>query len=185
MGTATAPALREDAIAEARALLRGAGLAATRVRLACLAAVLSARGPVTRRAIAREIPGGRADRVTLYRTLRTLEASGLARREVGGADGETWCPAPCEHGHRDCPGHMHFECVRCGRMSCVRVEPARVTRALGAAFAAGGLAVASVRVRGTGVCPSCATGALPGRRSLDGSGSARRRHGGGRRGGRA
>ncbi len=147
----------------ARRLLRGAGLAATRVRVACLAFALEAGGPVSREEFGRAVRGGRLDRVTLYRTLRTFEEAGLLRRErtaSGPGGGDLWCVGTCEHGHAECPGHVHFECRECGRVECVRTSPSRVSEALGAIFAGTGLpdadySITGARVEASGVCREC------------------------------
>ncbi len=139
----------------ARRLLRGAALAATKVRVACLRVALGADGPVTRERFARALPGGRVDRVTLYRTLRTFEEAGLVRRKEVSGGGTVWCIDRCEHGLDRCPGHMHFECRECGRVECVRTAPARVRRAVGTLFARSHLPVEGARVEAYGVCREC------------------------------
>lgn len=58
------------------------------------------------------------DRVTLYRTLTTLQEVGLVHR-VQGKDG-VW--HYCAHPPRNegCPGnHPHFLCIRCAGMLCL------------------------------------------------------------------
>jgi len=141
---------------KARAALREAGLAATRVRVACLALAMRKGAPLTRVEFARATPGRVLDRVTLYRTLRRFEEAGLFRREHLPGGEETWCLERCEHGLRRCTGHMHFECRSCGRVECVKTAPARVKRALGGLFGAEGLPVEGASIEAWGVCRRCA-----------------------------
>lgn len=164
---------RDDVDGAARAAIREAGLAATRVRVACLALAMRAGAPLTRARFVRSIPGRELDRVTLYRTLRRFEEAGLLRRERPPGGDETWCIERCEHGLRQCPGHMHFECRACGRVECVKTAPGRVRRALGRLFSAKGLSgkglsgealpVEGARIEAWGICRSC-SGSPPGRR---------------------
>ncbi len=149
---------KNDAVRSARAALKEAGLAATRIRVACVALAMRAGAPLTRTAFARSTPGRRLDRVTLYRTLRRFEEAGLFRREHPPGGDETWCLERCEHGLHLCPGHMHFECRSCGRVECVKTEPSRVRRALGRLFEAEGLPVEGARIEAWGVCRRCAGG---------------------------
>jgi len=149
---------RGDFGGRAREALRGAGLAATRVRVACLALAMRGGAPLTRSAFARATPGRRPDRVTLYRTLRRFEEAGLLRREHLPGGEETWCLELCEHGLRECPGHMHFECRSCGRVECVKTDPSRVRRALGALFSEAGLPVEGARIEARGLCRRCSGG---------------------------
>jgi Fe2+ or Zn2+ uptake regulation protein len=151
------PGGREDTAEAARTAIREAGLAATRVRVACLALAMRAGAPLSRSEFARATPGRALDRVTLYRTLRRFEEAGLLRRERLPGGDETWCLEACEHGHGldQCPGHMHFECRSCGRVECVKTAPARVKRALGRLFSGEGLPVEGARIEAWGVCPDC------------------------------
>ncbi|MHC4250895.1 MAG: Fur family transcriptional regulator [Planctomycetota bacterium] len=151
---------RDDAARAARSALKGAGLAATRVRVACLALAMRAGAPLARAEFARAMPGRSLDRVTLYRTLRRFEEVGLFRRERTPGGEETWCLGACEHGLRRCPGHMHFECRSCGRVECVKTAPSRVRRALGRLFSTGGvsgegLPVEGARIEAWGLCRRC------------------------------
>jgi Fe2+ or Zn2+ uptake regulation protein len=149
---------KDEVTRRARLALREAGLAATRIRVACVALAMRRGAPLTRLKFTRAMRGRRLDRVTLYRTLRRFEDVGLFRREHTPGGDETWCLEHCEHGHRQCPGHMHFECSSCGRVECVKTEPSRVRRALGRLFEAEGLPVEGARIEAWGVCRRCGEG---------------------------
>jgi len=153
------------AVEEARRLLRAARLAATPARVGCLAAAIEAGGPVTRESLTRGL-ARRPDRVTVYRTLRTLEKAGLLRRgrpREGAARGEAWCLERCEHGLVRCPGHMHFECRSCGALECVKADPLQVTRAI-KRFFAGRRRLEGVRIEAEGLCRSCGARVRSGRK---------------------
>lgn len=99
-------------------LLIAAGLRHTKARSLVLEMLNSVDRPLSHQEIAAEPEIGRLDRVTLYRTLTTLQQAGLLHR-VQGVDG-VWR----FRGHRTrsgkCGGdHIHFLCVDCGRMSCL------------------------------------------------------------------
>ncbi len=103
-------------------LLRASGLRSTRTRRLVLEVLDAVDRPLSHQEIAEHPDTCDLDRVTLYRTLTTLQKAGLIHR-VQGADG-TWrfC------GHRtpqgQCGGdHIHFLCVDCNRMSCLPDQP--------------------------------------------------------------
>jgi Fur family ferric uptake transcriptional regulator len=63
---------------------------------------------------------GHADRITLYRTLRTFEQSGVIHQAVDGTGAAKYalCLDDCTtHEHHD--EHAHFHCTRCGRTICL------------------------------------------------------------------
>ena len=62
------------------------------------------------------------DRVTLYRTLTTLQRAGLLHR-VQGIDG-VWRFGGHQAHSAKCGGnHIHFLCLECSRMSCLPEQP--------------------------------------------------------------
>jgi len=84
--------------------------------------ISEARRPLTHQEIATRPEADEFDRVTLYRTLATLERAGLLHR-VQGTDG-SW--RFCFHAQEqvECPGdHPHFLCLSCGEMSCLTGQP--------------------------------------------------------------
>ncbi|PSR12405.1 MAG: transcriptional repressor [Bacteroidetes bacterium] len=61
-----------------------------------------------------------ADRITLYRTLKTFAEKGLIHEVVDGglATKYALCPDSCtEHQHHD--EHAHFHCQDCGKTICL------------------------------------------------------------------
>ncbi len=103
-------------------LLNAAGLRSTKARGLVLETLNKANRPLSHQEIAAEPEIGGMDRVTLYRTLTTLNKAGLLHR-VQGIDG-VWR----FRGHRSrsgkCGGdHIHFLCLECGQMSCLPEQP--------------------------------------------------------------
>lgn len=60
------------------------------------------------------------DRITLYRTLKTFEKSGLIHMAIDGSNNTKYalCHEDCTvHNHLD--DHAHFLCTTCGETSCL------------------------------------------------------------------
>lgn len=60
------------------------------------------------------------DRITLYRTLKTFEKSGVIHKAIDGGDEPKYalCHSECsEHNHFD--DHAHFLCNQCGATFCL------------------------------------------------------------------
>jgi Fur family ferric uptake transcriptional regulator len=92
-------------------LLEGAGLRATRQRLAILRSVPSEGRPVTAQDLYARLrhSKGSPGLATVYRTLRSLADAGVLRTFPAG-EGES-AYRRCEPGH-----HHHLICDRCGRV---------------------------------------------------------------------
>jgi len=61
-----------------------------------------------------------ADRITLYRTLKSFEKKGIIHEAIDGTNSAKFalCHAECtEHNHVD--NHAHFHCTDCGETSCL------------------------------------------------------------------
>ena len=105
-------------------LLRTSGLRRTSAREALLQVLDEAGRPLSHQDILKRRRGSESfDRVTVYRTLETLQEVGLLHR-IQGTDG-TW--RFCRHkseSPRKCAGnHIHFLCARCDQMSCLPEQP--------------------------------------------------------------
>lgn len=60
------------------------------------------------------------DRITLYRTLKTFEDSGIVHQAIDGTNKAKYalCSNDCdEHEHHD--DHAHFHCEKCGQTTCL------------------------------------------------------------------
>lgn len=96
--------------------VRRTGARVTRPRVAVLAALLAAQRALTHHGIERQVNRLLGiDRVTIYRVLEWLVASGLAHRISG--DDRVWRfnAAEEEHAHE----HAHFKCNDCGDVICL------------------------------------------------------------------
>lgn len=61
-----------------------------------------------------------ADRVTMYRTLKTFEEKGIIHKAIDGTDIAKYalCGGKCgEHSHQD--NHAHFHCSECQSTTCI------------------------------------------------------------------
>ncbi len=96
--------------------------------------------------------GKSADRVTLYRTLRTFEDKGILHRVAD--DGENirfaLCRDTCtEHYHAD--NHVHFTCQSCKHTFCldhVTIPEVKLP---------GQYTVSSMQFIVSGLCPNCSS----------------------------
>lgn len=105
-------------------LLKKNGLRRTAAREAILQLLTDAGRPLSHQDILKRCIGrGSFDRVTVYRTLETLQEAGLLHR-IQGTDG-AW--RFCRHRYESpgkCAGnHIHFLCSKCDRMSCLPEQP--------------------------------------------------------------
>jgi len=91
----------------------------TSVRKQVLALFLESRGKALANSDIEEQLDN-VDRITLYRTLRTFEESGLIHQAVdsSGTNKYALCFADCStHQHED--RHAHFQCNVCGETTCL------------------------------------------------------------------
>lgn len=105
--------MTEDFLPRARQRIAGTGERVTAGRVAVLAELLRAKQALTHH----EIEGRLShplDRVTLYRVLEWLVASGLAHRGAGTDRIWRFMASSTDHEH-----HAHFHCNRCGKMRCL------------------------------------------------------------------
>lgn len=89
-----------------RVALRSKGYKATRPRVRILEVLERARKPLSIRAIVRALSSSGVDRVTVYRTLKSLKESGVVRQ------------VDLEHAHAhyelaSAVDHHHLVCVKC------------------------------------------------------------------------
>lgn len=102
-------------------LLHAVGLRRTRARKVVLEVLNEMDRPLSHQEIASELEIDRLDRVTLYRTLTTLQQAGLLHR-VQGVDGVWRFRGHTQSGK--CGGnHFHFLCLECNQMSCLPEQP--------------------------------------------------------------
>ena len=127
-------------------LLDGAGIRPTKARAQVLEAIMGAGRSLSHPELAGLLP--ELDRVTVFRSLKALKASGLLHG-IQGLDGVLrYVVNPV--GRRGCPGkHPHFLCLECGAMSCLsdqRLPHVRVPE---------GAEVSGKQYLVYGICPVC------------------------------
>lgn len=91
----------------------------------------------------------KADRITLYRTLKTFEAHKLIHSidDGSGAVKYALCEVGCECEPKD--QHVHFRCEACGETFCLRQSKIPTTQI------PVGFEVVSVNMVFTGTCAAC------------------------------
>ncbi|HUX36975.1 MAG TPA: transcriptional repressor [Rectinemataceae bacterium] len=100
-------------------LLAASGLRPTKSREAVLGALLASGKPLSHPELASRLET--LDRVTIFRSLKTLRASGLLH-SVRGLDGLLRFVVNPSRNSR-CPGsHPHFLCLSCGTMTCLETQ---------------------------------------------------------------
>ncbi|MCB0581456.1 MAG: transcriptional repressor [Phaeodactylibacter sp.] len=95
----------------------------------------------------------RADRITLYRTLKSFAEKGILHEVEDGTGATRYalCQDACAEGrHRDF--HPHFHCTSCGQTVCLDAVH------LSAPALPAGYQAAEVEMTVRGVCPGCAGG---------------------------
>ncbi len=102
--------------------LHAAGLRTTPVREAVLRILGKAGRPLSHQEIARRPGLAGVDRVTLYRTLATLQKNGLLH-SVRGLDGAWRFADPPALAERCAGNHVHFLCLACNQMTCLPEQP--------------------------------------------------------------
>jgi len=91
-----------------------------------------------------------ADRVTLYRTLKSLEEKGIIHRILDneGISRFAVCKDACtEHQHAD--EHIHFQCHVCGNIYCISIA------AFPAFVLPQGYVLHQLRFNAEGICKAC------------------------------
>lgn len=100
-------------------ILKHHGLRTTEMRCQVLKLFLLAnREAITHPELERRMPD--ADRITLYRSLKSFEEKGIIHQVVDGSQATKYalCTGTCtEHQHVD--QHAHFHCNDCGKTICL------------------------------------------------------------------
>jgi len=132
------------------ATLRGAGLRRTGPRVAVLARMSSAEGPMTHGALADELAHLGFDRATIYRNLIDLTEAGLVSRSDHGDHVWRFELRGAAARHRKV--HPHLVCTACGGVSCLTDVDVKITAVRGAAMR---LRSSELEVQLRGLCERC------------------------------
>jgi Fur family ferric uptake transcriptional regulator len=102
----------------AQHILRRHGLRITQFRLDTIDLFLAAGKALSSADVETSLPD--PDRITLYRTLKTLEDKGIIHKALDGTQVQKFalCESNCsEHHHHD--EHVHFHCTKCENTFCL------------------------------------------------------------------
>ncbi len=117
---------------EAKELLKQNGLRVTNMRIDVMNVFLQhSDTALSNQEIESKIP--KSDRVTLYRTLKTFEKSGVIHQAIDGSGSNKYalCHSNCSsHEHLD--NHAHFHCTSCEKTICLdEIETPQVALPVG------------------------------------------------------
>ena len=136
-------------VEQALGRLRASGLRVTEARRGLLRALAGSRVPLAVDEIHRRSGRGKADRVTIYRSLEAFERAGIVRRH------------PLEKGRSlyalETPGHHHHHLV-CRACGAIERLDACDAAAVEAGAKARGFTQLSHVLEVHGICPRCAHG---------------------------
>lgn len=134
---------------EIEAQLKQHGLKITTIRTQVLDIFHKSSSSISQQTIEKKM--NQPDRVTIYRTLRDMESSGIIHKVLS-AKGETkfaLCAEHCtDHAHQD--NHIHFTCTKCEETYCLTDHKPR------SISLPEGFVIGEVQVIVSGVCEKCA-----------------------------
>ncbi|MBN2269314.1 MAG: transcriptional repressor [Sedimentisphaerales bacterium] len=133
---------------KARQILKSAKLYLTAGRMSVVQALLKADKPLTQEQIAGRLGKKRFDKVTIYRTLKTLVKVGLVHRAFIEDRARHFELA---HNCSESQCHPHFTCTNCGRTHCLTDMAIP-----GAKKRYKGFLIHRQQTRFEGLCPACA-----------------------------
>lgn len=139
------PAASPAASASPAERIRAVGARATPARIRVLELLSAAPLPLSHHDVETAIGAGSLDRVTLYRVLDWLVASGLAVKRAD--ERRVWRFSLASGGAHG--GHAHFHCDDCGRVFCLDVPPPRPPRL------PGGFSLTRAELDLSGHCAEC------------------------------
>ncbi len=135
---------------QVRELLKEHGLRATRPRLAVVQMLSRAHEPLSCSEVLKELEDEGLTMVTVYRNLVRLREVGMVK-VVSKSHG-------CDHyaltEHDQVDHHPHFECIDCGRTTCLPNEASPKVELEGK----WAVALRSATIHFHGTCPDCAEG---------------------------
>jgi len=128
-------------------LLKSAKLRRTQARAAILNVLLEATNPLNQTQIAKKIGRGGPDKVTIYRTLKSLIDAGVVHQAFL-KDRSRHFELPDNCSEKQC--HPHFFCTSCGRTLClIGINVPMLT------VGHKGFVINRQQVRLEGLCPDC------------------------------
>ena len=133
---------------EARRMLKGAELYCTEARIAILKVLVQAPSPLKQNQIAARLASRAMNKVTIYRTLRSLVEAGVVHRAF--MQKRAWHFELAHHcSESQC--HPHFTCLNCGKTHCLMGISLPMAKSPYKGFV-----IRRQQVRLEGLCPRCA-----------------------------
>lgn len=133
---------------QAREMLKAAKLYCTAGRVAILKVLMKAGKPLSQEQIANRSGKERFDKVTIYRTLKSLVNVGLVHKAF--MDKRAW-HFELSHNCTEHQCHPHFTCTSCGNTHCLTGISLPMTKSPFKGFI-----INRQQVRFEGLCPACA-----------------------------
>jgi Fur family ferric uptake transcriptional regulator len=130
-------------------VLQDHGLRKTSIRIKVIDLLSSAGHAVSQPDLEQQLES-EADRVTIYRTLKSLEEKGVVHKvlDMAGLSKYALCKDECtDHQHND--EHLHFHCQVCGNIFCLNIP------GLPEYNLPKGYAVKQMHLSAEGVCKAC------------------------------
>ena len=140
--------MKPDLDSKAREMLRAARLYCTAGRVAILKVLMKAGRPLSQEEIAARSGGKHFDKVTIYRTLKSLLGVGLVHKAFV-EDRAQHFELANNCTERQC--HPHFTCTCCGKTTCLMGMSVPMARSPHKGFV-----IHRQQVRLEGLCPACA-----------------------------
>lgn len=103
--------------------LKEAGLRRTIVREKILELLNTIGHPLSHQEIISKKAVANFDRVTIYRTLESLQKTGLLHRILGPDGVWRFCAHELKNEKKCAGNHIHFFCAECNKMSCMPEMP--------------------------------------------------------------
>ena len=133
---------------KAHEMLKAAKLYCTAGRVAILKVLMKAGRPLSQEQIANRSGRERFDKVTIYRTLKSLVNVGLVHK--ASMDKRAW-HFELSHNCTEHQCHPHFTCTSCGNTHCLTGISLPMTKSPHKGFV-----INRQQVRFEGLCPACA-----------------------------
>lgn len=139
---------KQDSALQERNMLKVARLYCTKGRVAILKVLMKADKPLSQDQIARRLGKKHFDKVTIYRTLKSLLKVGLVHKAF---IEKRACHFELANNCTESQCHPHFTCTKCGKIHCLMDISLPMAKSPHRGFI-----IHRQRVRLEGLCPACA-----------------------------
>ena len=139
--------MKPDLDLQARNMLKAAKLYCTKVRIAILKVLMRTDKPLSQGQIAQRLGKKHFDKVTIYRTLKSLLKVGLVHKAFME---KRACHFELAHNCTERQCHPHFTCTNCGGTHCLTEILLPMAKSPHKGFV-----IYRQQVRLEGLCPAC------------------------------